>query len=292
MCDNVIIGVEKAAEEAYNEGLQYPTPCKDGRLNTMNNMGAMFPVISSLALQFEKIACQPGTKVLEIGPAYGYVCLHALKSGASDYTVVELDARHLKILAQKVVDEVPEKSTALTLVRGNFLSSKVFKELAENQYDAILAEKVLHFFSRPQFEQALHHVYRLLKPGGRLLINGGTPYCNLLTGDFRIKFELQLEIFLQKLQNGVPLREDEPLPGFISQAWNGLDFQKIHKYGMKVEDLAMPQRPTFAFHPETLTYLLQKADLSIENMEFSPLPGVWYLDGRELLNAVAYKPSF
>lgn len=89
----------ETAKSAISEGIELPKPAPDGRINTLNNTGAMklgdaFVITTS---SFIEIASKPNTKVLDIGAAYGEACLEALKRGATDYTVNDIEEKHLKI---------------------------------------------------------------------------------------------------------------------------------------------------------------------------------------------------
>uniref|UniRef100_A0A914EBV7 Methyltransferase domain-containing protein n=1 Tax=Acrobeloides nanus TaxID=290746 RepID=A0A914EBV7_9BILA len=140
-----------AAKEAISEDLCLPKPASDGRINTLNNRGAMkFNFFSKTASKFIDIAIQPGMKVLDIGAAFGEVAMEALRKGAMDYTAIDLDEKHLKILARRVYEEMPEKMSCLKLIHGGIPNGSLFKE---NEFDAILADSVLHFLNAEQIFQ-------------------------------------------------------------------------------------------------------------------------------------------
>uniref|UniRef100_A0A915KLD1 Uncharacterized protein n=1 Tax=Romanomermis culicivorax TaxID=13658 RepID=A0A915KLD1_ROMCU len=91
------------------QDLKLPELGIDGRYPTMNQMLGMSFVVRPETQSFLDIAIKPHSKVLEIGPAYGIVCLEALKRGASNYWAVDLDDRHLKILIQQIENDMPQK---------------------------------------------------------------------------------------------------------------------------------------------------------------------------------------
>lgn len=95
----VILDPFDAAKAAISENLRLPEPVADGRINTLNNYGAMkFAQFSATAIKFIEIASTPGSKSMDIGAAYGEVCLEALKRGSTDCTAIDIEQRHLKIL--------------------------------------------------------------------------------------------------------------------------------------------------------------------------------------------------
>lgn len=98
------------AREAYFKNLRLPVPENDGRLNTMNLQGAMFPdmkmadrFVQFLTTQLKPENSQSATdiKILEIGSAYGKVCLKLFEQFNNiGYVAMDMDERHLQILAK------------------------------------------------------------------------------------------------------------------------------------------------------------------------------------------------
>lgn len=103
---------------------------KDGHHPTLNEMGGISSKISQLDEIFIKITTQPKSKVLDIGVAYGLVCLKALNRSAKDYTAVDLEVQHLQLLAKRVVTEMPQLENGLSLICGDL--SKVFNDLEKS----------------------------------------------------------------------------------------------------------------------------------------------------------------
>ena len=97
----LLLNTIDAAEDAIKNNINVPENEADNRVKTMNNFGYMRVGKTKLQVstkQFLEIASTPGAKVLEIGAAYGEVCMEALRLGATDYTAVDLEENHLKIL--------------------------------------------------------------------------------------------------------------------------------------------------------------------------------------------------
>ncbi len=187
-----------AAKDAIMQNLDMPTPHSDGRYNTLNERGAMSPNISALEEKFIEIARQPNSKVVEIGTAYGKVCLKALEQGANHYVANDVDPKHLQILARRVFEQMPTKlDTALTLVIGSFPDTELLAALQPDQsYDAILASNVLHFLTEPEVRIAFTALRRLLKPGGKLFASMITPYFGFFKAEMRAEISRQVNEFI------------------------------------------------------------------------------------------------
>jgi len=199
-----LVDVGQAAQEALATDLDLPQLTIDGRYNTLNGHGAMFPTLTRNQLAFLDQAKQPESSVLEIGPAYGQVCLEALKLGARDYVVVEMDGKHLKILARRVPIEMRQN---LSMIQGAFPSAEVVEglEATGRKFDAVLADLVLHFLPGAQVvQQAFDTIYGLLKPGGRLYTSFITLFCRFIREEFRFAFDQQVDAFRNGLTAEVP----------------------------------------------------------------------------------------
>lgn len=283
------VGVKDAAISAIKEDLRYPSPAKDGRFNTANSLGSMHGVISDLANQFIKIAQQPGVKVLEIGPAYGNVCIEALKNGASDYTVVEAEMDHLKLMALKIAAEVPEKVDAVKMYHGRFPDRQVVDKLRDSQFDAILAGRMLHYLTEAQLREAFRHFASWLKPNGVLMADSATPYLNFFFDEYVQNFDKDLEHFRQEVAKGGPI--EPTLPGFVPVLRDVIDNGKFAGHNVSLEDLNMTRDHAFLMHPEVAAYLLKKVGLVPERLSYCSYEGVWHLDDREEISIVARKPG-
>lgn len=135
-----------AAQQAVKDGLTLPIvdPLFE-RCPTLNYNGYMRVTVREITKKFLDIAVQPKAKVLEIGAAFGNVCLRALESGATNYTAMDKEEKHLKILARCVQEKFPEKLEYVKLVAGEFPSKEVYECFEEGAYDAILSENMLYY---------------------------------------------------------------------------------------------------------------------------------------------------
>lgn len=121
---------------------------------------------------FDRIA--PRSRVLEVGAGTGLYTLPLLDAG-HHVTAVDLSESCLEQIRGRVQGGGHEGQ--LTTRAGEF--GAVAHELAPGTLDAVVFIKVLHHFaSKDAIRSALHDAYRLLAPGGKILIfepNGSYP---------------------------------------------------------------------------------------------------------------------
>ncbi len=151
-----------------------PDPDSSGKfIPTLNQQGYMTTDLldeySQRFIQIAKNVASTGGKVLEIGAAYGVATLKALNEGAS-IVCNDLSPEHLAVVERK---HQQLGKGILQTVAGRFPNEFVFEN---DQFDAILICRVLHFFDGPELVNALRKAKAWLKPGGSLIIVNETPY--------------------------------------------------------------------------------------------------------------------
>ncbi|KAE8311179.1 putative polyketide synthase [Aspergillus transmontanensis] len=130
----------------------------------------------------------PGMKVLEIGSGTGGFTEHGLKSLScpsgtylySKYTFTDISPGFFPA-AQERFREYPN----LEFLRLDISQDPLPQGFASDEYDVITASNVLH--ATPSLSETLRNVYKLLKPGGKLLIVELCPvirYINYVMGTF------------------------------------------------------------------------------------------------------------
>lgn len=141
-------------------------------LSTLNSQGYMLTYLHELSQAFVEYSAMAPGPVLDIGTAYGFVALEALKRGAH-VIANDLDSRHLEDLSSRVPkNDLKRISYAVGRVPGEV-------SLSPNSLGAVLASGVLHYLSPLDFSLALHNIRTWLKPGGKFFLAGPTPYTNL-----------------------------------------------------------------------------------------------------------------
>ncbi|MEW6769045.1 MAG: methyltransferase domain-containing protein [Pseudomonadota bacterium] len=100
-----------------------------------------------------------GLKVLDIGCGNGYVLYQYARNGA-DVTGVDLTATAI---------DLSRKRFALGKLPGTFIEiDGTHLPFPDNHFDIICSMGVLHHISNPQ--PTVDEIYRVLKPGGRLIV--------------------------------------------------------------------------------------------------------------------------
>lgn len=147
------------------------------RVPTLNEMGYIFYHISPLGQKFIEKEALDNKTVLEIGAGFSNVALKSLEHSHVSYTANDLSLEHLKILVARIKAQYGDQAPAL-LQRLTLLHAKVPQELPalENMFDAILLDKVFHFFNPEESESFIAWVRRALKPQGRLYVLTLSPY--------------------------------------------------------------------------------------------------------------------
>lgn len=266
------LDVNEAAKEAIEQNLQAPKPDPDGRVQTLNKKGAMSPALDKVSEAFVAFASQAEKEVLEIGAGYGLACFKALVLGAKHYTVNDLDARHLKILALNLQKNNPAFLQSIRLVSGDFP-----KDFSQNnhKYDAILIARVLHFMNPGEVKEALEIAFKLLKPGGKIYAVMLSPYVK--------GYRLFIPEFEKRIEEGTPN------PGYVENLLDYADRKLIPENALKNTD-----QQFFFFDQRTARKLFEDNGFIIEQSIDMPLAypsKIWGLDGRENIGIIASKPS-
>ena len=199
--------------------------------------------------------------IFDIGVAYGFTTLKALKRGAN-VIANDLSAEHLEILKENTPHQYLKN---LTLLPGRF-SQDI--SLEENSLGAVLASRVMHFLTGDEIEIGLEKIYSWLKPQGKIFITAETVY--------KKTFEKFIPIYEARKQKQVP--------------WPG-ETDNLHEYASKqVKNL-----PNFInfLDQEVLERALEKAGFIIEESSMftkAHLPNGATLNGKETVGIIAIKP--
>jgi len=107
---------------------------------------------------------KPGEKVLDVGCGTGDLTLEAKKLAGLTGEVYGIDA------SPSMIKQAQQKS-ARTVIDVNFQIGLVEKiDFPENQFDVVLSSLMMHHLPDDLKRAGLAEIYRVLKPGGRLLI--------------------------------------------------------------------------------------------------------------------------
>lgn len=244
----------------------------DERTETLNGKGAMFLIEDKITQQF--LAQVTNKKMVEIGIAYGNVLLESLRRGCAHYTAIDIEQQHLSIAAANIQKEIPHEiiNQKVRFYPGSYPEAI---QLDTEQYDAILASRVVHFFTPEQFEKALIDFYRILKPGGKVYVLTGSPYVKL--------YQSFIPIYEQRKKDGIKY------PGYVDSLLSYVDPQVSDEVRKKY----ISTGSFMFFDAECLRQQFEEVGFMVEQCLELPLPylsTIWQYDGRENVGLIAYKP--
>lgn len=193
----------------------------------------------------------------DIGPAFGYTTLEALKRGGH-ITAIDLDAAHLRVIEEECP---PNLKSRLKTREGHF---PLTVQLEEVSYDGVLMSKVLLFYGASEIDHVLAHVYGSLKPGGYFYAVSPSPLRESLAV-YRDRYEEQK-------------RAGEPWPGHVEDYTH--QFPK-HK-GI------LPDTIQF-IDQESLTSGLERAGFKVVECEYAPKKDEKGHEANDVVYAIAQK---
>lgn len=227
---------------------------------TLNNQGYMLTYLHELSQAFVEYSAIAAGPVLDIGTAYGYVTLEALKKGA--FVIAnDLESKHLEDLHKRI----PKKD----LKRISYAVGRVPGEVtfSPNSLGAVLASGVLHYLSPTDFSLAIENITSWLKPGGKFFLAMPTPYTNFY------------QKFFPTFQRSRDLNKQ--WPGYIEDASKILPefFNNV------------PQS-IYLMDEESIAITLKENGFEIEGMNFFDitLPTAQFKKQTNILGIIARKP--
>ncbi len=267
---------EQALSSYTHYKLQQPAAESDGRVQTLNEKGAMSPVFDLATQAF--IEQSADKKVLEIGGAYGKVMLEMLKKHPKTvYHINDLDERHLFIASHHLEQAYKQKEIEraalnnLRYISGN-IASVAFP--MNEKYDAILIARVMHFFSPEQMTIAIDNITKLLKPDGKVYVIAITPYVK--------RYQAFIPEYEKRLAN------HELYPGYVVSLAGWLNVNSTNS----AQQAAISKEPFMFLDDKVLQRAFAKAGLKILKCQTTPLGYAsesWALDGRENVILIAQK---
>lgn len=229
------------------------------RTKTLNQMGWMFSHSDPVLTAFLTHVHNSHGYFVDIGAAYGYATLEALRHGGR-VLAIDIDQRHLDVLLKECP---PPYRSALETVCGHFPNTI---DLPENTFDGILLSRVLIFLQGKEIDLALTKIQKTLKPGGIVYISSPSP--------LRKKWALLKPIYEEQKAAGFPW------PGYIENLWKILpDLESILPNSIQL------------IEAQSLRKGLLKAGLIVETCDYTPKEDTPYEEAFNLCYAMASKPN-
>lgn len=168
------LDIYQAIVDAERANLTIPAE-HDYRIPTLNKYGYMFTKFDPIVESFLKmIENNPKQTFFEVGGAYGNVAEKALEKGIENYYLNDCEERHLKSFARKLNEEGKiHLFPALHLILGRCPEEVI---LPPSSFDAILVNKVLHFFSPQTIDAFVEWLHDKMKSGGRVFVLTISPF--------------------------------------------------------------------------------------------------------------------
>lgn len=136
---------------------------------TLNKMGFMKQSMDEFSEDFIELAKNAKKPVLELGSAFGYFTIEALKHNI-DIIAADLSAEHLEILLKNAPKDKLDK---LHVVQGFFPTDLDFPK---KSLSVVLAARVLHFLKGDVIEKGLDKIHGWLEDGGSFVCTNCSTY--------------------------------------------------------------------------------------------------------------------
>ena len=227
---------------------------------TLNNQGYAAVKLDQFSERFTEYS---EGQYLEIGAAYGYAAIEALKNGV-DFIANDLDKRHLQHL-EKEANRLGY--TNLTIIAGEFPAALNFKP---KSFRKILLSRVLHFFSGKEIKQALQTLYEWLEPEGELYVTCETTFLGNWTSF--------IPEYQKRIEQGIAYPGEIDNPSQWENTYSHNFSQFIH-----------------FLDKDVLSRLFEEAGLEIIEVKYinrsGQFPEDLLLDGRESVGIIGKRPK-
>jgi SAM-dependent methyltransferase len=204
--------------------MEVPKTVVGNKSPNLNGTGYTFFTVSPVGEAFLKAECVPGKTVLDVGAGYSDIPIKALKQGVDRYVANDISLDHLKLLVKRTKEALgdgEDKMNRLALLLGKIPDDL---PLSPGAYDAILADKIIHFLKPEDINGFIHKAKVCLKPGGKLYVTTASPYSHA--------YETIQAEYVEREEKG------EMFPGHFTNIMERLNTSMIQKnyHGYKVPD--------------------------------------------------------
>ncbi|MBS0289533.1 MAG: class I SAM-dependent methyltransferase [Proteobacteria bacterium] len=185
--------LEISAVDVNVDEVVSPEKVDRNRSPTLNGTGYIFYPLTPIGKAFVTNEAQKNKKVIEIGAGFSDLSIETLRKGILKYTANDMSEAHLKMLVKRVKETLSHD----TLLSLTLIPAKAPQELptAKQEYDAIIAEKVIHFMKPDEIIEFLNWCKMALKEGGKLYITVASPYSKA--------YQKMLPDYLKRQKDGV-----------------------------------------------------------------------------------------
>ncbi|MDR1488414.1 MAG: class I SAM-dependent methyltransferase [Holosporales bacterium] len=216
------VGILSSPDKSVAD-VEIPEVISQTRSPTLNGNGYVFFVPTPVAEEFLKKECCFGKRVIDVGVGFSNIPIKGIENGVSEYVANDISEDHLKILVKRTISALgEEKLSNLKMLCGR--APEVLTKLS-GKYDAILADKVIHFFTPDEVKSFIGWAKSALTKKGRIYVTAVSIYSGLGRNDVYKK---------QYLQN---LKDGKEFPGYFSDIMS-----KFEKSGAIPEKFKVPEQ--------------------------------------------------
>ncbi len=190
-----MVGQSATKERSSSSLKKTPQVVVGQKSPALNGMGYVFWTLCPVGEAFVKGEAHSHKALLEIGPGFGTAIIASLDQGVKSYTAIELSEDHLEIIQERVTSRFKDSDTTSKLKLLHGAAPKDLPQV-ENAYDAILADKCIHYFTPDEIETFVRWTETALRPGGRLYVTAVSAHS--------LPFRKVLPIFMERKQHHHP----------------------------------------------------------------------------------------
>lgn len=272
-------GVFSAIDISVDD-VKIPEKNQFGESPTLNGAGYVFFHITPIGKLFLNEECLPGKRVVDIGCGFSDIPIKALEREISEYTASDISEDHLKILVKKAGDIFgKDKLSKLKLLHGK--APNIMLRL-HGKYDAIFADKVIHFFSPNEIEYFIELAKSFLVTKGRIYITATSIYS---------KFGNNASYKKQYAQR---IKEGKKFPGYFHDVMSKLEKSEKVIYSNKGPDeMILFSKPDlenlFKRHGMKVTFSCSLKMPEKDNLEWKIFEGESYDNPSDFVGIIAEK---
>lgn len=233
-----------------------PQPFDKNRRPTVNNNGWQFSSFNTLTLEFLQEISDPinqEKRAYEIGAAMGNVAMEALKRGARNYVVNDIEEEHLLIF----LDEMKQHNLADRLSHVRFSLGRFPHDCyleRESVYFGLI-NNVMQFLTPTEFETSISKLFEITAFGGVWYVT---------TLNIESPFYESFRIIYEKRKN-----EGQKFPGYCTTVSDYVS--EATKTWTKEHGFSIPN-PMLFMSIDELTYYVMRVGFEIEKIEEYKVP--------------------
>ena len=230
-----------------------PSTIVGNKSPTANGTGYIFYTIAPVGQEFLRNECAVGKNVMEIGAGYGNIPVQALKNGVSRYLVNEMEEAHIDILIHKIVEEVGHEALErLEIIHGRAPESL---PQVEREFDAIMADKVIHFMSPDEVRYFIAWAKKALKKDAKLYLSVATPFVPF--------YKKMVPLYLERQAKG------EEFPGHFTNTMELISKEEMAEF----PEFLVPDEMIF-FSRQDIVDVLERYGMRVLRSQTTFSPGI------------------